>query len=85
MTDESRITAELCVKSCVVGAFPKPSKKNLRWNDKTEEVWEVKAEGAWPDLPYPLSLHFTAPPGHPIVPSIGKKLKITIEALASKG
>ena len=87
MTDESRITAELCVKSCVVGAFPKPPKKNsLRWNEKTEEVWEVKAEGVWtPELPYPVSLHFTAPPGHKIVPSIGKKLKITIEALASKG
>jgi hypothetical protein len=82
MTDES-ITAELRVKSCVVGSFPKPPKKApLYWNGKTEEVWEVKADGVWtPETPYPISLHFTICPGHPVVPLIGKTIKITIEAL----
>ena len=81
--DESKITAEVRVNSCVVGDFPKPPKKaSPYWSQKTEEVWEIKAEGVWKsETPYPISLHFTTYPGHPIVPSIGKKLKITIEAL----
>jgi hypothetical protein len=83
MKEESTIVAELRVKSCAVGSFPPPPKKSsIRWNEKTEEVWEIKADGVWkPELPYPISLHFTAPPGHQVVPFIGKKLKITIEAL----
>ena len=82
MTDES-ITAELRVKSCVIGRFPKPPKKaSPYWKENTGEVWEIKADGVWTqDTPYPISLHFTASPGHPISPSIGKSLKITIEAL----
>jgi hypothetical protein len=80
MTDES-ITAELRVTSCVVSRFPKPPKKaSPYWKENTEEVWEIKAEGTWtPEKPYPVSLHFTTPPGHPVLPSIGK-IKITIEA-----
>lgn len=82
MTDEPKITAELRVTSCVVSKFPKPPKKAPPyWNEKTEEVWEIKADGVWsPEVPYPVSLHFTTTPGHPVLPSIGK-LKITIEAL----
>jgi hypothetical protein len=80
MTDESRITAELRVKSCVVSEFPK-HKRPVYSNEKTEEVWEIKADGVWtPETPYPISLHFTTRPGHPVIPSIGK-IKITIEAL----
>ena len=84
MTDESKITAELRVKSCVVGEFPKPVRKSSLYpNGKTEEVWEIKADGVWkPETPYPISLHFTTCPGHPVVPAFGK-IKITIEALAS--
>ena len=83
MTDESKITAELQVKSCVVSSFPKPPKRSsLYTNGKTEEVWEIKADGVWiKETPYPVSLHFTTSPGHQVVPSIGKKLKITIEAM----
>ena len=82
MTDESKITAELRVKSCVVSNFPKPPKKaSMYWNEKTEEVWEIKADGVWTsELPYPISLHFTTHPGHPVIPNIGK-IKITIEAV----
>jgi hypothetical protein len=82
MKDESKITAELRVKSCVVGSFPKPPKKSpIHWSGKTEEVWEVKADGVWtPEVPYPISLHFTASPGHPVIPPFGK-IKITIEAV----
>jgi hypothetical protein len=82
MTDKPIITAELRVKSCVVGTFPKPPKKHSPyWNEKTEEVWEIKADGIWEaEFPYPISLHFTTRPGHPVVPSIGK-IKITIEAV----
>ena len=82
MTDESKFTAELRVKSCVVGEFPKPPKKTpIHWAGKTEEVWEVKAEGVWlPEIPYPISLHFTTYPGHKVAPPMGK-IKITIEAL----
>ena len=80
--NESKITAELRVKSCVVGTFPKQSKKALLYsNERTEEVWEIKADGVWTsETPYPISLHFTTHPGHPVVPSIGK-IKITIEAI----
>lgn len=79
---EPKITAELRVKSCVVGSFPKPSKKSpLYSNEQTVEVWEIKADGIWTQgTPYPISLHFTTGPGHPVVPSIGK-IKITIEAV----
>lgn len=79
---ESKITAELRVKSCVVGTFPKPAKKSpIYSNERTEEVWEIKAEGVWTtDHPYPISLHFTTHPGHPVIPHIGK-IKITIEAI----
>ena len=79
---ESKITAELRVKSCVVSDFPKPPKKSpIPWNGKTEEVWEVKAEGVWKgELPYPVSLHFTTYPGHSVIPPMGK-IKITIEAV----
>ncbi len=79
---EPKITAELRVKSCVVGSFPKPSKKSpLYSNEKTVEVWEIKADGTWnSEFPYPVSLHFTTIPGHPVVPSVGK-IKITIEAI----
>ena len=82
MTDEPKITAELRVKSCVVSTFPKPPKKaSSYWNQKTEEVWEIKADGVWQEeIPYPISLHFTTYPGHPVIPSIGK-IKITIEAI----
>lgn len=83
MADESnKITAELRVKSCVVSSFPKPTKRSpLFSNERTEEVWEIKADGVWKsETPYPISLHFTTCPGHPVVPSIGK-LKITIEAV----
>jgi len=77
------ITAELRVKSCVVSEFPKPPKKApIHWSAKTEEVWEVKAEGIWcAETPYPVSLHFTTNPGHQVIPPMGK-IKITIEALA---
>lgn len=86
MNDESKITAELRVKSCVVGEFPKPNKRTpLYSSSKTEEVWEIKADGVWTeDNPYPISLHFTTRPGHPVIPSFGK-IKIIIEALASEG
>lgn len=82
MPNESIITAELRVKSCVVSDFPKPSKKSpLYSNMKTEEVWEIKADGVWrEDIPYPISIHFTTRPGHPVIPHIGK-IKITIEAV----
>ena len=82
MKDESKITAELRVKSCVVGTFPKPPKKaSPYWHEKTEEVWEIKADGVWKDeIPYPISLHFTTYPGHSVIPRIGK-IKITIEAV----
>lgn len=80
---ESKITAELRVKSCAVSNFPKPNKKSpLYSNLKTEEVWEVKAEGVWmEEIPYPISLHFTTYPGHPVIPSLIGKIKITIEAV----
>ena len=79
---ESKITAELRVKSCVVGTFPKPTKRSpLYSNERTEEVWEIKADGVWTaESPYPISLHFTTRPGHPVVPTFGK-IKITIEAI----
>lgn len=83
MTDESKtkITAELRVKSCVVGVFPKPSKKSPPYsNEKTEEVWEIKADGVISDTLYPVSVHLSTKPGHPVIPNFGK-LKITIEAL----
>ena len=82
MNDESKITAELRVKSCVVGQFPKPPKKaSPYWNEKTEEVLEIKADGVWSaEKPYPISLYFTTLPGHPVIPLIGK-IKITIEVL----
>ena len=83
MTDESKITAELRVKSCVVGSFPKPPKRlPIHWSAaKTDEVWEIKADGTWDgEFPYPISLHFTTNPGHPVIPNIGK-IKITIEAV----
>lgn len=80
---EAQITAELRVKSCVVSAFPKPLKRspfNGGWQP-TEEVWEVKADGVWTvEKPYPISLHFTTHPGHPVIPPFGK-IKITIEAV----
>lgn len=81
--DEAKITAELRVKSCVASDFPKPLRKSpVPWNGKTEEVWEIKAEGTWnPDMPYPISLHFTTPPGHKSLPATIGKIKITIEAL----
>ena len=80
--NESKITAELRVKSCVVSSFPKPPKKApIHWSGKTDEVWEIKADGVLnPDIPYPISLHFTTCPGHPVIPSFGK-IKITIEAV----
>ena len=83
MNDKPKITAELRVKSCVVGQFPKPPKKaSPYWNEKTEEVWEIKADGVFSlEKPYPLSLHFTTAPGHPVIPNIGKNIKITIEAV----
>ena len=75
------IVAELRVKSCVVADFPKPPKKSpIHWSGKTEEVWEIKADGVWTDMSYPISLHFTTRPGHPVIPNIGK-IKITIEAI----
>jgi hypothetical protein len=78
--DESKIIAELRVKSCVVSEFPKRSKKPFS-NEKTDEVWEIKAEGVWkPEIPYPMSLHFTTYPGNPAVPPFGN-IKITIETL----
>ncbi len=79
---EPKITAELRVKSCVVSSFPKPSKKSpLYSNEKTVEVWEVKADGVWrEEIPYPISLHFTTYPGHSVIPPMGK-IKITIEAI----
>ena len=82
MTDKPIFTAELRVKSCVVSNFPKPPKKPpIHFSQKTEEVWEVKAEGVWrEEIPYPISLHFTTYPGHPVVPPMGK-IKITIEAI----
>jgi hypothetical protein len=82
MTDKPIFTAELRVKSCVVSQFPKPPKKPpIHFSQKTEEVWEVKAEGVWKeDIPYPISLHFTTYPGHQVIPPMGK-IKITIEAL----
>ena len=82
MADEPKITAELRVKSCVVSSFPKPSKRSpLFVNGRTEEVWEIKADGVWrEEVPYPISLHFTTYPGHPVLPFIGK-IKITIEAV----
>ena len=78
------ITAELRVKSCVVSEFPKPLKKfTLCGSGRTDEVWEIKADGVWtPELPYPISLHLTTTPGHPVIPPFGK-IKITIEAVAS--
>jgi hypothetical protein len=77
-----QITAELRVKSCVVSEFPKPSKRSFSpGKDRTEEVWEVKAEGVWKEeTPYPISLHFTTIPGHKVLPPMGK-IKITIEAV----
>jgi hypothetical protein len=80
MTDQ--ITAELRVKSCVVSDFPKPNKRSFApGKEFTEEAWEIKAEGTWGETTlYPVSLHFTTPPGHPVLPSIGK-IKITIEAV----
>jgi hypothetical protein len=82
MTDESKFTAELRVKSCIVSNFPKPNKRSFApGKEQTEEVWEVKAEGVWrEEIPYPISLHFTTYPGHKVVPPMGK-IKITIEAL----
>lgn len=81
MADESKITAELRVKSCVVSSYPKPSKTfPLYSNEKKEEVWEIKAEGSGLLESYPISLHFTTRPGHPVVPPMGK-IKITIEAV----
>jgi hypothetical protein len=80
MTD-AKITACLRVKSCVVSSFPKPPKKSpIHWSGKTEEVWEIKADGIWtPETQYPISLHFTARPGHPAIQPFGN-IKITIEA-----
>ena len=76
------IVAELRVKSCVVSEFPKkPRSASPAWNQKTEEVWEIKADGTWnPEMPYPISLHFTTPPGHKVLPATIGKIKITIEA-----
>jgi hypothetical protein len=76
------IVAELRIKSCVVSEFPKrPRNASAYWSQKTEEVWEIKAEGVWtPEVPYPISLHFTTTPGHSVVPPIGK-IKVTIEAI----
>lgn len=79
MADESKITAELRVKSCIIGEFPKPNRKSfVPGNGRTEEVWEVKSEGTIGEFSYPISLHFTTRPGHPVVPPMGK-IKITIE------
>ena len=81
MTDESKITAELRVKSCVVGSFPKPPKgRQSLWTGNSQEVLEIKADGEWGAFSYPVSLHFTTDPGHPVIPGIGK-IKITIEAI----
>ena len=81
MNDEPKITAELRVKSCVVGEHPKPSKsRSAHWGGKTQDVWDVKAEGTWGDIGLPISVYFTTNPGHPVVPRIGETLKITIEA-----
>ncbi len=80
MSKESIITAELRVKSCVVSDFPKPSKTHpSMWTGKAQEVLEIKADGKWGEFEYPVSLHFTANPGHPVTPM--GKIKITIEAL----
>ena len=81
MIDDSKITAELRVVSCVVSEFPKPPRKpSLYRGVQADEVWEIKAEGIWTqEKPYPISLHFTTAPGHPVLPSIGK-INITIEA-----
>lgn len=80
--DESKIIAELRVKSCVVSEYPKRPKKSYA-NEKTDEVWEIKAEGIWTEeKPYPVSLHFTTQPGHRAVPPFGK-IKITIETIGS--
>jgi hypothetical protein len=80
MSNESKITAELRVKSCVVSQFPKPNKRSFAPSKQQgEEVWEVKAEGD--GIPYPISLHFTTLPGHKVIAPMGK-IKITIEASA---
>ncbi len=77
---EPKITAELRVKSCVVGEFPKPVKgRPPMYSGKAQEVLEIKAEGTWGEFGYPVSLHFTADPGHPVTPM--GKIKITIESL----
>lgn len=77
---ESRITADLRVKSCVVSGFPKPSKtRPPMYTGKSQEVLEIKADGTWGEFGYPVSLHFTADPGHPVTP-LGK-IKITIESV----
>ena len=76
---EPKITAELRVKSCVVAEYPKPPKnRSPYWSGKTSEALEIKAEGIWGEFAYPISLHFTADPGHPVGPGLGK-IKITIE------
>ena len=81
MPNESTITAELRVKSCVVGEYPKPPKnRSPYWTGQTSEALEIKAEGNWGEFSYPVSLHFTTDPGHPVIPGIGK-IKITIEAV----
>lgn len=77
---ESKIAAELRVKSCVVGQFPKPSKTGHFQGGRSQEVWEIKAEGGWGKTSLPMSLHFATDPGHPVVPRIGGTIKITIEA-----
>lgn len=80
MPNESIITAELRVKSCVVSEFPKPPRTHpSMWTGKSREVLEIKADGNWGEFSYPVSLHFTADPGHPVIPM--GKIKITIESL----
>ena len=79
MSKESTITAILRVKSCVVSDFPKPIKgRPPMYSGKAQEVLDIKADGTWGEFGYPISLHFTAYPGHPVIPM--GKIKITIEA-----
>lgn len=79
MSNESIITAELRVKSCVVSDFPKPPKnRSSVYPGITQEVLEVKADGTWGEFGYPISLHFITSPGHQVTPT--GKIKITIEA-----